>query len=100
MLHRDGVIHSADPSTGRPIRIDVTGLGEVRFADPSDAVILCAVAGGPGPLSIRCCPLVNAFESAATAERFLASHPELTGSILSLDDAAACGRVVFGGVLD
>jgi Alkylmercury lyase len=100
MLHHGSVIHSADPRTGRPIRIEVSGLGEVNIADPSDAVILCAVADGPGPLSTLCCPLVNTFESSATAERFLGSHPELSGSILSLDDAAACGGIVFGGVLD
>jgi hypothetical protein len=100
MLHRDGVIHSADPSTGRPIRIEVSSLGDVLMADPPNAMIVCAVAGGAAPPSIRCCPLVNAFESSTTAERFLGSHPELSGSILSLDDAAACSRVVFGGVLD
>ena len=99
MLHRDSVIRLADPATGRPIRIEASGLGEVRVADPPDAVILCAVADGPGPLSTLCCPLVNAFESSATAERFLDSHPDLSGSILSVDDAAACGSIVFRGVL-
>lgn len=98
MLHRAGVIYAEDPASGGPIRIQVDPSG-AALAQPADAVVVCAVARGPGPLSSLCCPLVNTFESRATAERFLGNRPELSGSILSVSDAAACGSAVFGGVL-
>jgi Alkylmercury lyase len=98
MLHRAGVIQTTDPESGASIRIQVDASGKAT-AEPRGAVVLCSVSAGPGPLSSLCCPLVNAFEARATAERFLLSRPELTGTILSLPDAAACGATVFGGVL-
>jgi alkylmercury lyase len=99
MLHRAGVIYTEDPASGGPIRIQLDASG-AAVAQPADAVVVCAVGRGPGPLSSLCCPLVNTFESRATAERFLSSRPELSGSILSVSDAVACGAAVFGGVLD
>jgi hypothetical protein len=42
---------------------------------------------------------VNTFASAASAERFLESHPGLTGSILSIAEAVERGAAVFGGAL-
>jgi hypothetical protein len=34
-----------------------------------------------------------------SAERWLADHPEVRGGVISMHDAAAAGRVVFGDVL-
>jgi alkylmercury lyase len=99
MLRRAGVIDTKDPASGAPIRIQLDASGEA-VAQPADAVVVCAVGRGPGPLSSLCCPLVNTFESRATAQGFLDSRPELSGAILSVSDAVACGAAVFGGVLD
>jgi hypothetical protein len=58
-----------------------------------------AIANGSGPLSSLCCPLVNTFESEASAAAFLEMHPELQGPILTIRDAVACGEAAFSGVL-
>lgn len=99
MLHRGGVIKTRDPGSGAPIQIHVDASGGAA-AEPHGAVVLCAIATGAGSLSSLCCPLVNTFEVRTTAEQFLLGRPELTSTVLSLPDAAACGATVFGGVLD
>jgi Alkylmercury lyase len=99
LLHRSCVVATSDPLNSTPIRLDVDAAGRVK-ADPPGAVVVSAVARGAGPLSSLCCPLLNTFASQTTAEQFLASHAELSGVILSLTDASACGAAVFGGVLD
>jgi hypothetical protein len=43
--------------------------------------------------------VLNFFASAATAERWLAEHPEARGTSISMREAAAAGRAVFGDVL-
>jgi Alkylmercury lyase len=43
--------------------------------------------------------VLNFFVSPATAERWLAEHPEVRGNVISMDEAAAAGRTVFGDVL-
>jgi Alkylmercury lyase len=43
--------------------------------------------------------VLNFFASAASAERWLAEHPEVRGSSISIQEAAAAGRAVFGDVL-
>ncbi|MFI5287326.1 MAG: organomercurial lyase [Candidatus Dormibacteria bacterium] len=99
MLGHGCLIETADPVDGTAISLRVAASGRAR-AEPGGAVVLCAVADGSGPLSSLCCPLVNTFESSASAERFLVSHPGLNGPILSLVEAVECGAAVFGGVLD
>ena len=98
MLRTGAVITTTDPITGAGIAITVDSDGTAR-SEPVAAVVLCAVAAGPGPLSSLCCPLVNTYESKATASTFLAAHPELQGRILTMPEAVAYGDLVFGGVL-
>jgi len=98
MLRTSALITTTDPITGARIAITVDSDGAARSA-PTAAVVLCAVAAGPGPLSAICCPLVNTYESEVTASAFLAAHAELQGPILTIPDAVACGDMVFGGVL-
>jgi hypothetical protein len=43
--------------------------------------------------------VLNFFASAANAERWLAEHPEVRGTLTSMRDAAGAGRAVFGDVL-
>ena len=46
-----------------------------------------------------CCPVLNFFISAENAERWLSEHPEVRGDVISMDEAAAAGQAIFGGVL-
>jgi Alkylmercury lyase len=98
MLGTGGVISTSDPISGVSISIAIDAEGNTH-PDPKEAVVLCAIANGPGPLSSMCCPLVNTFESEADAAAFLEMHPELQGPILTIPDAVACGEAVFRGVL-
>jgi hypothetical protein len=43
--------------------------------------------------------VLNFFASAANAERWLAEHPEVRGTRISIPEAAAAARAVFGEVL-
>jgi Alkylmercury lyase len=98
MLGTGGVISTSDPISGVSISIAIDAGGDAH-SDPSGAVVLCAITNGSGPLSSLCCPLVNTFESEASAMAFLAMHPDLQGPILNIPDAIACGETVFRGVL-
>ncbi|HEY2704813.1 MAG TPA: alkylmercury lyase family protein [Candidatus Dormibacteraeota bacterium] len=99
MLHRNGVVRTTDPASGRGLVVWVDRAGTVG-SEPADPVALVATAGGTAPLASACCPVINLFESREPAERFLASRPDLTGAVLSLADAVAVARAVFEGVLD
>lgn len=99
MLHQDGVVHSADPATGRPLTVRVEATGTAR-AEPAGVALVVAHLGSEGPLAVSCCPLLNLFESAEGAEAYLRDHPEASGVVLPLPEAVTLARAVFGGVLD
>jgi Alkylmercury lyase len=44
--------------------------------------------------------VLNFFASPANAERWLTEHPDVQGNVISVRDAAAAGRAVFGDVLE
>jgi hypothetical protein len=54
-----------------------------------EAVVRLAAAGA----------VLNFFVSPATAERWLSEHPQVRGTVISMQEAAAAGRAVFGDVL-
>jgi len=43
--------------------------------------------------------VLNFFSSPGNAERWLAEHPDVSGSVISMDEAAAAGRAIFGDEL-
>ena len=47
-----------------------------------------------------CCPVLNFFVSAANAERWLSERPQVRGQVMTVEDAIASGRAVFGDVLE
>jgi hypothetical protein len=98
MLGRACRIETTDPLDGTAITIRVAASGS-SHSEPEGAVVLCAIASGSGPLSSLCCPLVNTFASLSSAQRFLETHPDLSGPILTIAQAVECGAAVFGGVL-
>jgi hypothetical protein len=49
---------------------------------------------------LGCCPVLNFFASTENASSRLASHADVRGAVISMDDASAAGaRAVFGDVL-
>ena len=98
MLGQRIQINSRDPLRGAQIEIELTPDGEAG-RQPEEAVVVCG-ASGHGVSSSSCCPVLNFFASTASAEGWLAAHPEISGTVVSMEDAIAAGRTVFGDVLN
>ena len=90
-------ISSCDPLTGEQIQVTLAPEGDGRWL-PDEAVVVCG-ASGSGESCTSCCPVLNFFASAASAEGWLAAHREVQGCVISIDEAIAAGRAVFGDLL-
>ncbi|MFD9945914.1 alkylmercury lyase family protein [Nonomuraea sp. NPDC059023] len=100
MLGRDIRLESADPVTGRPIIVEVSGDGAVW--SPRTAVVFagqqatcCAVAAADA-----CCGSINFFTDARTAQSWVDAHPDVEGRILGQQEAFELGVAIFGSLLD
>jgi hypothetical protein len=91
-------IVSRDPLTGEEIAAKVEPHGEARWSPESAVVVSGAIAAGDDSCH-GCCPVLNFFVSPASAERWLAEHSQVRGTVISMEEAAAAGRAVFGDVL-
>ena len=91
-------ITSRDPLTGEEITGQVKPNGEVRWS-PESAVVICGAMAAEGDSCQGCCPVLNFFVSPANAESWLAAHEEVHGDVISMQEAVAAGRAVFGDVL-
>jgi Alkylmercury lyase len=91
-------IESRDPVTGDEIRARVAPDGASEWW-PETAVVVAGALRSHGDACCGCCPVLNFFASPANAERWLSEHPEVRGNVISMPDAAAAGRAVFGDVL-
>jgi len=91
-------IESRDPVSGEQIRAWVTADGAAEWS-PESAVVVTGTIRSQGDACCGCCPVLNFFVSPATAERWLAEHPEVRGHAISMPEAAAAGRAAFGDVL-
>lgn len=91
-------VASRDPLSGGEIRAQVAADGAVEWW-PESAVVVAGVLDRQSESCHACCPVLNFFVSAANGERWLAEHPQVRGSVISIQDAAAAGRAVFGDVL-
>jgi len=101
MTGRDGQVSSADPASGQPITVEVSG-GAWRW-QPATAVVLVAaatVAGGCDPVADCCCPYINFHADPDHARRYLQAHPGMAGELLSQAHAVEAAGRVFGGLLD
>jgi len=92
-------VASRDPISGEEIRAQVAPDGAAEWSPESAVVVAGAIRNGNGDACCGCCPVLNFFASSATAERWLADHPDVRGGVIQVDDAAAAGRAVFGNVL-
>jgi hypothetical protein len=91
-------IESRDPLSSDEIHVRVAPDASVEWS-PESAVVVAGAIRSQGDACCGCCPVLNFFASAASAERWLAEHPEVRGSSISIQEAAAAGRAVFGDVL-
>jgi hypothetical protein len=90
-------ISSRDPLTGEQIRVEVEPDGNGSWK-PQEAVVVCGTSGA-GESCTSCCPVLNFFASTGSATRWLASHMDVCGAVISMDDAIVAGRTVFGDIL-
>ena len=90
--------HVRDPLSGTAIlgRLGVDGGG---VWDPKSAIVVAGVLGRHTDACSGCCPVLNFFASADNARRWLDLHPDIHGQTISMSDAIAAGRAVFGDVL-
>jgi hypothetical protein len=91
-------IASRDPVSGDEIRARVAADGTAEWS-PRSPVVVAGVLDRQSDSCRGCCPVLNFFVSAANAERWLSEHPEVQGDVISMQEAAAAGRAVFGDVL-
>jgi hypothetical protein len=90
-------ISSRDPLTGEQIQVELEPDGNGSW-QPQQAVVVCGTSGS-GDSCDSCCAVLNFFASAENATRWLASHADVRGGVISIDDAIAAGRTVFGDIL-
>ncbi|MGH3448839.1 MAG: organomercurial lyase, partial [Nocardioidaceae bacterium] len=80
MTGHDGVIESADPTSGEPVRI---GFADGRWSwSPDSTIVLSARGGEAGPSSCCSCPHINFHTHPDHARAYLADHPALAGLML------------------
>jgi hypothetical protein len=91
-------VESPDPVSGEAIRARVSPDGAAEWS-PDSAVVVAGAIRGLGDACFGCCPVLNFFASPANAERWLSEHLDVRGNVISMREAAAAGRAVFGDVL-
>jgi hypothetical protein len=98
MLGQRVEVHSSDPITQEEIAVSVDPDGEATW-QPLEAVVV-AGSRSDGPSHEGCCAVLNLFSSTATADRYLAEHPDVRGRTISVPDAVAAGAAIFGAALE
>lgn len=90
-------IRSRDPLTGEAFQAEVPPDGGATW-EPATAVVVAGALGRHAEACSGCCPVLNFFVSRESAERWLAEHPNVRGQVMTIEDAIASGRAVFGDV--
>ena len=98
MLEQPIEVHSRDPISGGEVHVQLTP-GEQPTWGPAEAVVLAGSTCCEGPSFGGCCDVLNFFETLENAQHYLHEHPEITGTPISIPEAAEAGRIVFGEVL-
>ena len=91
-------IYSRDPLSGGEIWVRLEP-SEGAWWEPQQAVVLAGSACCDGPSFRGCCDMLNFFERPENAERFLVENASVSGDPVSLPEAIAAGRIVFGNLL-
>jgi Alkylmercury lyase len=92
-------IVSLDPITDDEIRVRLAPSGAGAW-QPESAVVVAGALGRDQDGCVSCCPVLNFFASADSAERWLERHSEVRGRVISMETAIGAGRAVFGNVFD
>jgi len=91
-------IASTDPLTGEAVRAKLTPEGEGTW-EPSSAAVVAGVIDRSDESFRGCCPALNFFASPENGEHWLKDrHPAVRGQVVSMPEAIAAGRAVFGDV--
>ena len=98
MLGRPAAIASRDPLTGVALHTHVRPDGHVSW-QPRGMVVLLGAHRGSAPNEALACPVINFFESRASARRFLRERRTVRARLLSIPDAVAAGRAIFARAL-
>jgi hypothetical protein len=99
MLDEPVEIRSHDPISGNEIRVHATPDAVIACV-PEGAVVLAGSSSCEGPSYCGCCDVLNFFESTENAQRYLRENPEVAGMPISIGEAAAAGRAIFGAILE
>jgi Alkylmercury lyase len=99
MLRASVAIRSADPATGEPVTVTVSG-SDAEW-HPATAVVFVGRTASEcaGPSAAVCCEHINFFARHSAAAAWAIAHPEVTGGILSQDRALEVGEQIFGQLL-
>jgi Alkylmercury lyase len=92
------VVEAREPGSERPVTVIVDADAGTVGSAPPEATVLVASAGGDRAATCAC-PHINLFAARAAAERYLTAQG-LRGGLLTLTEAAAAGRALFGDLLD
>src|SRR6266508_4564781 len=84
---------------GEEIQVRLAPHGEASW-EPTSAVVVTGVLERCEESFRGCCPALNFFASSDNGERWLEEHPEVRGQVVSISDAIAAGRAVFGNIFD
>ena len=96
MLNEPIRVRATDPATGDGIEVALGSNGERQW-QPTESVVVVG-ASGSGNSFAGCCPVLNFFASEENAQGWLAEHPAVQGTIVSVPEAIELGRMVFGEV--
>lgn len=99
MLNLPIEISSHDPVSGAEIWVRLDP-GDGAWWEPQTAVVLAGSRCCEGPSLGGCCDVLNFFETPETARQYLREHAEVAGHAISIPEAIAAGRAIFGNLLE
>jgi Alkylmercury lyase len=91
-------VESRDPFSGEEIHVQVAPDGEGAW-QPQSAVVVAGVLDRQADSCRGCCRVLNFFATSDNAERWLEVRRDIRGHVVSMREAIAAGRTVFGAVL-
>ena len=98
MLGQPVTITSAEPGTGKRIRVRVNG-EQAAWDPPTARVYAAASEDCCAPSAKRTCGYINFFTTEAAARAWAAARPVLTGTLLGQARALAADIAEFGALL-
>jgi alkylmercury lyase len=98
MTGRDGVVTSADPQNGQPIRVERRGTR--WYWTPESTVVLVGAGKSCGHAAESACPHMAFHADPEGAKAYLRAHPDISGFVLDHALALEVAEFIFGSILD